>query len=124
MTKHHTEAPIPSHATVASYVTGFLLAISSTMLAYLLAVRHILAGNALVAALLGLAMLQFIAQLYFFLHIGAETKPRWRLVMLLMAIGVIVIVVIGSIWIMYNLSYRMTPDQINTYLKQEGGSDL
>jgi len=113
-----------SHGSIASYTIGFLLAVILTMVAYVLTVRHVLAGNILVATLLGLAIIQLIVQLFFFLHIGRETKPRWRAVMLLMAIGVVVILVIGSIWIMYNLNYRMTPQQIQNYLRKEGGSDL
>jgi hypothetical protein len=34
---------------------------------------------------------------------------------------VVLILVFGSIWIMNNLNYRMTPEQINTYMNNQGG---
>ncbi|HVV67199.1 MAG TPA: cytochrome o ubiquinol oxidase subunit IV [Candidatus Saccharimonadales bacterium] len=108
--------------TLRSYATGFVLSIVLTVAAYLLATHHALSGKVLMAALLGLAVIQFIAQLFFFLHIGRETKPRWRLLTLFMMITVVLIVVIGSIWIMYNLNYRMTPAQINQYMQKQADS--
>lgn len=107
---------------VRTYVIGFVSAIVLTLAAFGVASSHSLRGNGLVAILLGLAILQFIFQMVFFLHIGHETKPRWKQLMVSMMIVFVVILVLGSIWVMYSLNYRMTPDQINTYmLKQDGG---
>jgi hypothetical protein len=36
-------------------------------------------------------------------------------------LGVIGIIVIGSLWIMSNLNVHMTSQQVNTYLKQQDG---
>lgn len=76
----------------------------------------------LIGATAILALAQFFAQLYYFLHLGRETKPRWKLLVLCFMILVVLIIVVGSIWIMYNLNYRMSPQQMNTYmLNQNGG---
>ncbi len=109
-------------ASLHSYTIGFLSAVVLTLLAFVVAGKHTIYGNKLIAVLLGLAMVQFVLQLVFFLHVGREAKPRWKQLLLIMMIVFAVILVIGSIWVMYSLSYRMTPDQINTYmLKQDGG---
>jgi len=109
-------------ASLSGYINGFILSIIFTVWAYVATTHHTWTHNKLIAALLVLASAQFLVQVFFFLHIGHETKPRWKLLLLVMMVIFVLILVLGSIWIMNNLNYRMTPDQMNTYmLKQDGG---
>lgn len=108
--------------TFRSYTIGFGLSIVLTLAAYIATVKHLLSGKGLMAVLLGLAVVQFVVQLFFFLHIGRETKPRLKLLMLFLMIIFVLIVVLGSLWIMYNLNYRMSPEQINQYMKNQAGT--
>lgn len=111
-----------ARALLGSYTTGFVLSIGLTLVAYFGVVAHWLSRDWTVFLLLALAVIQFAVQLFFFLHIGRERKPRWRLLTLFIAIIVVLIVVLGSIWIMYNLDYRMMPEKIQHYLQtQDGG---
>lgn len=113
--------PEKTQGLLVSYVFGFMLSITFTLIAYFGVTESWFNGKAIVA-LLTLAVLQFIVQLFFFLHVGRETRPRWKLFMLFLAIVVVLIVVLGSIWIMYSLNYRMTSDRVEQYLKtQDGG---
>lgn len=106
----------------ASYITGFILSIFLTLAAYVTVVQHVLSGGQLVGVIIGLALVQFLVQLFFFLHLGRESRPRWKLFVLFFMILVVLILVLGSIWIMYNLNYRMTPQQMNQYMtNQDGG---
>lgn len=121
VSKHETNR---EHGTYASYITGFLLSIFLTMVAYVAVVQHIFSGYGIVALIVGLALVQFLVQLFFFLHLGRETKPRWKMLVLSFMIMIVLILVLGSLWIMYNLNYRMmprTPQQINNYMKQQDG---
>lgn len=115
--KHDTE-----RGTLASYTTGFVLSIIFTVWAYLSVIRHVFSAKLLVVWLLVLAVVQFVVQLLFFLHIGKESKPRWRRLTLVLMLVFVLIVVLGSIWIMYNLNVRMTPAQVNQYMSQQAGS--
>jgi cytochrome o ubiquinol oxidase operon protein cyoD len=119
MIRKNTQDRTRSGATLRSYVTGFALSIYFTLTAYLLAVRHALFNRTLVLVLAGLALVQFVVQLLFFLHLGTETKPRWKLMVFLFMIMVVMVLVFGSLWIMSNLNYRMTPDQINSYMNSQ-----
>jgi cytochrome o ubiquinol oxidase operon protein cyoD len=110
--------------TLRSYTIGFGLSIILTLAAYFAVVKHAFSGKALLVVLLGLAVVQFMVQLFFFLHIGRETKPRWKLLMLFLMITFVLILVIGSLWIMYNLNYRMTPQQMDQYMRNQAGSGL
>lgn len=73
-------------------------------------------------AVIILAIIQLVAQLYFFLHLGRESKPRWNFIVFLFMILVLVIVVWGSLWIMDNLNYNMMPQDIEEYMKEHPGS--
>jgi cytochrome o ubiquinol oxidase operon protein cyoD len=108
----------PNTALIA-YVLGFVFSGLLTLESYILAAHGILSGNQLIAALLLLAVTQLVVQLVFFLHIGQETKPRWNLVFLLNTAGLILLVVLGSLWIMYHLNYLMMPSDINHYLMDQ-----
>lgn len=122
---NHTKAVVAQHetdrGTLRTYITGFVASIALTVTAYLLVSHHSLSRRALIAAVTGLALVQFLVQMLFFLHLGRETKPRWKLLVALFMAMVVLILVFGSLWIMTNLNYRMTPGQINTYMKSQAG---
>jgi len=117
------------NATLKSYVAGFGLSILLTLGAYFLANAHVQSGHLwpsshqlLVAWLVGLALVQFVVQLIFFLHLGRETKPRWNLLVFGFMGLVVAILVFGSLWIMNNLNYNMMPPaDTNTYMEHEEG---
>jgi cytochrome o ubiquinol oxidase operon protein cyoD len=78
-----------------------------TLLAYLLVTKDVVDGWVVIPAIVVLAVVQFVVQLVFFLHLGRETKPRWNLMAFLFMLLVVFIVVVGSLWIMANLDYNM-----------------
>jgi len=89
------------------YVVGFVASILLTLIAYFVVVKHLLAGWALIFAIISLGVIQALVQFVCFLHLGRESKPRWNLIVFLFMILIGVILVFGSLWIMYNLDYRM-----------------
>ncbi len=108
--------------TQQTYIIGFLLSIALTMAAYVAVVNHILSGRLLIAAIVGLAVIQLFVQLLFFLHLGRESKPRWNLLMFLFALLVVGIVVFGSLWIMNNLNYHMmSPEDTTKFIQHDEG---
>lgn len=111
----HEEHPL----SLPKYVVGFVSSVVVTMAAYLLVTRTNWPHNTVVAIISGLAIVQFLVQMVFFLHIGDERRPRWKLAVLGFMLMVILIVIFGSIWIMNNLNYRMTPEQMEQYLKSQ-----
>ena len=112
--EHHQET-----LSLQKYTIGFLLSITLTLLAYLL-VTHVSGSNDLVIGIITvLAVIHFLVQMLFFLHLGDERKPRWKLGVLALMMGVVLILVGGSLWIMNNLNYRMTPQQIDQYMRSQ-----
>lgn len=104
------------------YGIGFLASIALTVVAYLLVVQRVGTQWGIAWALIILALVQFAVQLFFFLHLGEEKGPRWKLLVLLFMLLIVLILALGSLWIMANLNDRMTPGQINQYMQDQGGS--
>jgi cytochrome o ubiquinol oxidase operon protein cyoD len=121
----HTHVIVAHHdtarGTLASYVTGYIFSVYLTFAAYLAVYNHLFKHLVLTGVIVGLALVQFIVQLVFFLHLGRETKPRWRLAVLIFMIIIVLILVVGSLWIMSNLNYHMTPPQMNNYMMHQQG---
>lgn len=125
-----TRATVSTHTahsgSVGRYLTGYIASLVLTLTAYVLVSLHSGGSNGplrmttLLAALAGLAVVQVIVQLVCFLHVGQETRPRWKLGVLLFMIAVVIIVVLGSLWIMANLNdHMMSPTDINTYMQDQ-----
>lgn len=114
---HHDTA----RGTLASYVSGYIFSIYLTITAYLIVYNHLFSNTALTIFIVGLALIQFVGQLIFFMHLGKETKPRWKLAVTLCMIMVVLILVVGSLWIMSNLNYRMTIPQEENYMNNQQG---
>jgi cytochrome o ubiquinol oxidase subunit IV len=112
-----------SHSVAQAYIVGFVLSLLLTIAAYVFVVEDILPYSILIAAVIAAALLQFVVQVYCFLHIGGEASSRERLFALAFASLLIGILVIGSLWIMFSLQGRMMPDpaQMEQYMNDQGG---
>lgn len=108
--------------TLKQYIIGFVLSLIITLVAYFAVVGEWVAGFALLALLCGLAVVQMIVQLVYFLHLGDEVRPRYRLASFLFMAGILLIIVVGSLWIMHHLNYNMMhmspPEKSDYMLKQ------
>ncbi len=129
---HHVTKPVPAPSSVLisehqppakfkHYVIGFVSSLILTISAYLITVNH--AGNKwlLFIILAVLALTQFIVQLFFFLHVGREFPPRFKLMLTAFMILVVLILVGGSLWIMFNLNGRVMPStrQMEKYMNSQ-----
>jgi cytochrome o ubiquinol oxidase operon protein cyoD len=95
------------HGSYKSYLIGFAASIALTLLAFLFVEGHHLSGWALNTMIITLCVLQVLVQLVFFLHLGDESKPYWNLICFLFMVMVVAIIVLGSIWIIFDLDSRM-----------------
>ncbi|HWT39836.1 MAG TPA: cytochrome o ubiquinol oxidase subunit IV [Dongiaceae bacterium] len=114
----HRHSPVP----YVSYVVGFVLSIIATVVAYLFVTHHLWPKETLIYVVLSIAVIQLVVQMVFFLHIGRGS--HWKLITFSFTVLVVLIVVVGSIWIMDNLNYnmmRMTPHEIEQYMQNNEG---
>jgi cytochrome o ubiquinol oxidase subunit IV len=95
------------HGTLKSYLWGFTLSILLTAASFFVVWAKTLSGPGLIYTLISLALLQAIIQLLFFLHVGQEAKPRWETLVFYFMILVLLIIALGSLWIMHDLNDRL-----------------
>ena|SRR6185437_6082433 len=100
--------------TLKSYFNGFIISLALTLAAYF-AVTNQLPHAGIV--ILVLALIQLLVQLIYFLHLGQGQDGGWNLITLFSTFGIVVLLVIGSIWIMDHLNHNMTPDQMMQYIE-------
>jgi len=110
-----------NRSSLSLYIIGFCLSLILTLAAYITVTNHVFSNPLLLIAVISLAMVQLIVQLFFFLHLGEEKKPRWNLQFLISTVGIILLVVIASLWIMSHLNYNMTPKEMNKYTQSQDG---
>lgn len=95
------------HGTGRAYLIGFLASLLWTALSFSLVVMQWLSGPLLVYTLIGLALTQAIFQLLFFLHVGQEAKPRWETLVFYFMVLILIVIAVGSLWIMSDLNDRV-----------------
>jgi cytochrome o ubiquinol oxidase operon protein cyoD len=85
---------------IKAYVTGFVLSIILTIIPLVLVLNHLLPKTALMISILVAAVLQFVIQLFFFMHIRDGEGPRYNAAALILGIVFVITIVLGAIWIM------------------------
>ncbi|HKR81912.1 MAG TPA: cytochrome o ubiquinol oxidase subunit IV [Candidatus Saccharimonadales bacterium] len=113
----------PNGRRLASYITGFVFSVILTLVAYYAVTQHAFSRNILIMYIIGLALIQFAVQLLYFLHLGEETRPRFKLLLFGFMLSVVLILVGGSLWIMNSMNYRMLPDEqhVKQYMNSQDG---
>jgi cytochrome o ubiquinol oxidase operon protein cyoD len=107
------------HRKTESYVVGFILSLIFTAIPYYLVVNHALRGSGLQITILGVALLQMLVQIFFFLHLGRGPKPLYNVVFFVSTVGIVLVVVGGSLVITHNLHYNMAPPDVIKKLAQD-----
>ncbi len=104
---HQAEIHGAGHGTLKTYIVGFILSILLTVVPYVIVVHHLLVSDALVIAIVVLGIIQLLVQLIFFLHLSAHPSQRWNVITFTFTLLILVILVSGSLWIMWNMNYNM-----------------
>jgi len=110
------------HYKIHNYIIGFILSVLLTLAAYASVVLQLFSLPVLLSIILILAAVQLVVQLVFFLHIDEGKDESWKLYAFLSTVPFILIIFLGSIWIMNHLDYNMSPTHISQYMEiSQGG---
>lgn len=100
---HDSHEAHEAHGSLKSYVIGFVMSLILTAIPLIVVLNDMLEGKSATLLLLGSAVLQFVVQLVYFMHLKEEGKPRYNLMVLILGLFIVLTIVAGSIWIMtYN----------------------
>ncbi|MBF9003434.1 MULTISPECIES: cytochrome o ubiquinol oxidase subunit IV [Vibrio] len=102
MSNQHAES------SVKGYVVGFIASLILTIVPFYYASTQSLSQAATYSILFGCAIVQVIVHFIYFLHMEVKTEEgRWNFISLFFSAIVVLIVIGGSIWIMWNLNINM-----------------
>ncbi|MBX3593074.1 cytochrome o ubiquinol oxidase subunit IV [Sphingomonas sp.] len=104
----HAAAELP-HATLRDYAIGFALSVILTAIPFWLVMTMPLSAGATAAIIMGLAIVQIIVHMIFFLHMTPKAEDGWSLTSLVFTVIVVVIMLAGSLWVMHHLNTNMMP---------------
>ena len=105
---HHGD--IGYHATFKGYLVGFLLSVVLTAIPFWLVMAKVLPSPRVTAfVILGFAAVKMIVHLIYFLHMNAKVEGGWSMLALVFTVALLVIMMSGSIWVMFHLNSNMMP---------------
>jgi cytochrome o ubiquinol oxidase operon protein cyoD len=110
---HHDE--LGYHASVKGYVVGFVLSVILTAIPFWLVMGQVIPSPKVTAfVILGFAAVQMVVHMVYFLHMDAKAEGGWSLLALGFTVILVVILLAGSIWVMYHLNTNMMPPDAHT----------
>ena len=98
-----------AHGSRRGYLIGFGLSVALTALPFWLTMAGVLDAGATAIIVTLLAFAQIVVHTIFFLHVNAKAEGGWTLMALVFTAVMVVIVISGSLWIMYHLHENMMP---------------
>ena len=109
----HDQAP--AHGTLRSYLIGFGLSVVLTAIPFWLVMTGVLPSRqATAAVVVVMAFVQIVVHMIYFLHMDSKSQGGWTMMALIFTIMVLVIVLSGSIWVMYHLTSNMMPVTVHS----------
>lgn len=103
---HHADG---AHGSMRDYVIGFVLSVILTAIPFWLVMARPLDNTLTAVAIMGFAAVQMVVHMIYFLHMNGKQEGGWTLTALLFTIIVVVIMMSGSLWVMYHLNHNMMP---------------
>ncbi|MCF7362386.1 cytochrome o ubiquinol oxidase subunit IV [Vibrio sp. A1-b2] len=93
----------------SDYVKGFIASLILTIIPFYFVATQSLPKDITYAILFGCALIQVIVHFIYFLHMEIKTdEGKWNFVSLMFTVLVVLILIVGSIWIMWNLNVNMS----------------
>ena len=104
MSNHHEAT---DHGSVKSYLQGFILSIMLTAIPFWAVMSGQLSQGQTLATVVGLALVQIVVHLKYFLHLSFKPNSRANTVAFLFSALIIVMVVGLSVWIIISANNMM-----------------
>jgi len=99
-----------AHGSRKGYWIGFLLSVLLTAPAFGLVMSGVIADPRVTAGIvMALAMVQIVVHMIYFLHMNTKSEAGWTMMALIFTVIIVVIVISGSLWVMYHMNLNMMP---------------
>lgn len=104
---HTTTQEGESHGSATSYIIGFVLAVILTVASFATVFSKAFSYWTALVVLSILAVVQIVVHLVFFLHMNTSSKQRWILMTFAVTVAMVMIVVVGSLFVLWNTQAHM-----------------
>ena len=102
--------PAGAHGSFKSYMTGFVLAVVLTAIPFWLVMGRVFESSTVTAvSVLTIGAVQIVVHMVYFLHLNAKVEGGWSLLALVFTAVLVVIMLAGSVWVMYHMNTNMMP---------------
>ncbi|MGB1309832.1 MAG: cytochrome o ubiquinol oxidase subunit IV [Leucothrix sp.] len=105
---HHTDTHGgAAHGSATEYKRGLMWSIILTAIPFSLVMIGGLSSSLTLLIILLCAVAQVCVQLVFFLHMNTSSEQTWNVISGVFIVLIVLIVVLGSVWIMQHLNHNM-----------------
>lgn len=105
---HHDDGH--DHGSVRSYMTGFVLSVILTAIPFAVVMGGGFESRLLtMAVVVGMAVVQIVVHMVYFLHMNTRSDEGWTMMALIFTVVIVVILLAGSLWVMFHLNTNMMP---------------
>ncbi|TGT87543.1 MULTISPECIES: cytochrome o ubiquinol oxidase subunit IV [unclassified Mesorhizobium] len=99
-----------AHGSFRSYLIGFVLSVILTAIPFWLVMSGVIDDKQATAiVIMAFAVVQIVVHMVFFLHTNTASEGGWSMLALIFTLILVVIVLTGSLWVMYHLNANMMP---------------
>lgn len=106
MSTDHQEA----QGSYRSYFVGFLLSVVLTAVPFWVVMGEVqISVPWALVVIFGLGAVQIMVHVFFFLHVTLQAEEGWQAMSLVFTAILLVIILAGSIWVMFHLHENMMP---------------
>ena len=108
----HSHGDTLGHGSKRSYLVGFLLSVVLTALPFWAVMSAALDPGATAILIMVTAIVQILVHTVCFLHVNTRSEGGWTLIAYVFTAVLLVILIAGSLWIMYHINTNMMPGQM------------
>ena len=106
----HLDGEEDFHVSYKGYATGFILSVILTAIPFWLVMGKVLPTPKMTGlVILAFAAVQMVVHMVYFLHMNAKVEGGWSMLALLFTVALVVIMLSGSVWVMYHMNANMMP---------------
>lgn len=98
-----------AHGSRRAYLIGFLLSVILTAIPFWLVITGALDPQVTAALIVVAAVVQILVHTVCFLHVNTSAEGGWTLLAYIFTAVMVLIVIAGSLWIMYHIHSNMLP---------------
>jgi len=99
-----------AHGSLKGYLIGFVLSVILTAIPFWMVMTGAIDNKQATAIIvMAFAVVQIVVHMVFFLHMTPASEGGWSMLALIFTVVLVVIVLSGSLWVMYHLNANMMP---------------